>query len=394
MFMATSLPVGGAETLLVNLIRGMNHQQFLPELCCLKKLGLLGTELAEEIPAFAGIMSHKYDLRVLPRLRRLFRERRIDAVVTVGAGDKMFWGRLTAAIEGVPVVVSALHSTGWPDKVGWLNRRLTRITDAFIGVAVSHGRHLVDNEHFPEEKVRVIPNGIDTREFNILGDADYERTLLGLSSTDPVIGIVAALRPEKNHELFLRVATLIRIQLPRAKFLIIGDGPRRDALEDITKRWGLADAVQFLGTRRNVSAILAAMDVVLLTSHNEANPVSVLEAMACSKPVVATRVGSLPESVHDGINGYLVDPDDADQMARRVCNLLQHPRISMAMGEAGRQFVLENASLEGMVRGYEEMLIGLYARKAGGSPMPQVGTEPLESDVVQATVTATPANEE
>ncbi len=149
LFLSTSLPVGGAEVLLANLVRRMDRQRFLPEIGCLKQLGPLGEELAREVPAASMFLCHKFDLRVLPRLVRHFYKQRIDAVVTVGAGDKMFWGRIAARLARVPVIASALHSTGWPDSVGRLNRLLTPITDAFIGVADGHGRHLVESEGFP-----------------------------------------------------------------------------------------------------------------------------------------------------------------------------------------------------------------------------------------------------
>ena len=109
MFVITSMPVGGAETLLVELVRRMDRGRFLPELCCLKYFDPLGEVLAEEIPAFTGLLAHKYDFAVLWRLTRLLRRRRIDAVVTVGTGgDKMFWGRLAGWLAGVPVICSAL----------------------------------------------------------------------------------------------------------------------------------------------------------------------------------------------------------------------------------------------------------------------------------------------
>ena len=132
MFVITSMPVGGAETLLVELIRRLDRGRFSPELCCLKCFDPLGKLLAEEIPAFTGLLAHKYDFAVLWRLVRLMRRRRIDAVVTVGAGDKMFWGRLAAWLVGVPVICSALHSAGLPDHVELPNRLLAPMTDAFI----------------------------------------------------------------------------------------------------------------------------------------------------------------------------------------------------------------------------------------------------------------------
>jgi hypothetical protein len=115
MFMISSMEVGGAEVLLAELVRRMEPCHFLPEICCLKGRGPLGEELAREIPVHHDLLKNKYDLRVWPRLVKILREQRIDAVVTVGAGDKMFWGRLAAKRVGVPVILSALHSTGWPD---------------------------------------------------------------------------------------------------------------------------------------------------------------------------------------------------------------------------------------------------------------------------------------
>ena len=169
MFLITSMPVGGAETLLVNLVRGMSSERFWPSVCCLKSRGPLGDELADDVPVFHDLIRQKYDLRVLPRLTRLFRDRRVDAVVTVGAGDAMFWGRLAARRAGVPVVLSALHPTGRPDSIGRLNRArlMTRWTDGFIGADQAHERHLVDTERFPAEKVHVIPNGVDVEQWSL-----------------------------------------------------------------------------------------------------------------------------------------------------------------------------------------------------------------------------------
>src|SRR4051794_1420536 len=160
MFVQTDMRVGGAEMVTANIIRRLDRGRFAPELCCLKERGALGEELAAEIPVHHGLLSSKYDWRVWPRLTSLLREREIDGVITVGAGDKMFWGRLAARHVGVPVILSALHSTGWPDGVGRLNRLITPITDSFIAVAASHGQFLAKNLGIPASKVAVIPNGV------------------------------------------------------------------------------------------------------------------------------------------------------------------------------------------------------------------------------------------
>jgi glycosyltransferase involved in cell wall biosynthesis len=363
MFLLTDMRIGGAEMLTTNIIRRLDRARFVPELCCLKERGALGEALADEIPVHANLLAGKYDLRVWPRLMRLLRRRQINAVVTVGAGDKMFWGRLAAKRVGVPVIISALHSTGWPDGIGRLNRLLTPITDAFIAVAPSHGRFLIEHERFPAEKVAVVPNGVDTDRFAPNANVAAIRHALGIGERDNVVGIVAALRPEKNHELFLEMARRVRQQVPTPKFLVIGDGPCRAALELIARRLGLESNVMFLGSRDDVPQLLSAIDVFALTSHIEANPVSILEAMSVGRPVVATNVGSVGEAVADGDTGFLVSPGDATAFADRVVQLLRDPARSRAMGAAGRQAVITRWSIQSMVGGYERLIESIYAGK-------------------------------
>ncbi len=373
LFVQTSMPVGGAETLLVNLVRRMDRRVFAPEVVCLKQRGPLGERLAEEgVPVHYGLLSAKYDLGVLPRLTSLMRHRHFGAVVTVGAGDKMFWGRLAARAAGVPVIAAALHSTGWPDGVGRLNRLLTPITDAFIAVAQPHGRFLVEFERFPEAKVRVIPNGVDTDRFAPAPHASAVRDELGVDPTTPLVGILAALRPEKNHDLFLAAASRIRHAVPETKFVVIGDGPERPRIEEAATLLGLYDptdprssALRMLGNRDDVPAVLAALDVLALTSHNEANPVSILEGMSCGLPVVATNVGSVSESVVEGQTGYLVPAGDKRLLSDRIIELLNEPLLGRRMGAVGRQRVIDRSSLDVMVGGYQRLFTDLYRQKTG-----------------------------
>lgn len=363
LFIHSNMPIGGAEVLTANLMRRLDRGRFAPELCCLKERGPLGEILAEEFPVHFGLLSSKYDLHVLSRLTRLLRERQMDAVVTVGAGDKMFWGRLAARRARVPVVLSALHSTGWPDDIGRLNRVLTRTTDCFIAVAPSHGRFLLERERLPANKIAVIPNGVDTWRFAPVPDADAIRRELGISSTAPVVGTVAALRPEKNHELFLEVARRVVEQLPTARFILVGDGPRRGPLEERARELGIAEKVHFLGSRNDVPRLLSAMDVFALTSHNEANPVSILEAMSATRPVVSTNVGSIFEAVREGKTGFLVPAGDPATFTERLVGLLVDPLLCQTMGAAGRQMVVERWSVDVMVQGYERLIETIYARK-------------------------------
>ena len=373
MFVITSMPVGGAETLLVEIIRRMDRQRFLPELCCLKERGPLGEVLAAEgVPVHAGFIdpNNKYDFRVLPRLRRLMKEQRVDAVVTVGTGgDKMFWGRLAAKMTGVPVICSALHSTGLPDHVERMNRLLTPVTDAFIACAEPHGEYLAKHEGCPAERVCVIPNGVDVDRFSPREPDASVRAELGLPAKGPVVGIVAALRPEKDHEKFLKVASLVRHSVPEASFLIVGDGDRRRELESTATKLGLGDSVVFAGTRSDIPEMLAMLDIFLLTSKMEANPVSIMEAMAMERAVVAFDVGSIHQTVLDRETGILVPPGDVQQMAAEVINLINHPEVRGALGRAAREHVVECWSVDAMVGGYERMIEEIYRTKTDALPI-------------------------
>lgn len=369
MFVITSMPVGGAETLLVNMIRRMDPSRCRPHVCCLKEMDVLGEQLADEFPVFYNQIRHKYDVGVMGRLKRLFRENQIDAVITVGAGDKMFWGRLAAKRARVPVILSALHSTGWPDGVGRLNRILTPITDGFIAVAENHGNYLVEQEKFPSEKVFVIPNGVDTQRFQRCEESRVQwRNDLGIPQDAPAVGIVAALRPEKNHPLFLKVAAQINKSHPETHFLIAGDGPGRPELESLSTQLNVQDRVHFLGSVNDIPGLLSTLDLFALTSDNEASPVSILEAMSCSLPVVATDVGSVSQSVIEDRTGFRVPTNHVTAATQAWLKLLNSPKKAKQFGKNGREHVLQYSSLERMTDCYIELISGLYQRKVLNRP--------------------------
>jgi glycosyltransferase involved in cell wall biosynthesis len=212
--------------------------------------------------------------------------------------------------------------------------------------------------------VRVIRNGIDAYRFRSLPDSGIAiRKRLGIPQTAPVCGIVAALRPEKNHLLFLRAAALASQQAPDAHFVLIGDGPERQKLERAVVDTKLAGRVHMLGTRNDIPQLLSAMDVFSLTSHNEANPVSILEAMACEVPVVATRVGSVVESVAHESTGFLVEPGNAEGLAKHWLQVFAEKELASRMGATAREKVIAQGSLDKMVEGYTELISEIYDAK-------------------------------
>lgn len=371
-FIITSLPVGGAETLLVNLVRRLDKSLVQPQVLCLKEAGELGDAIASEVPLQSHLLSGKYDFRILPRLINVFRSQKTDAVVTVGAGDKMFWGRLAAKFAKVPVICSALHSTGWPDGVSRLNRMLTSITDGFIACAQNHAQHLVEREGFPKSKVFMIPNGVDTRRFRPDSAARIRlRADLNLADDVKLIGIVAALREEKNHEQLVLAARDILREHPNTHFVLVGDGPMRSSIERSVGENGLTTHFHLLGSRSDTHLILPGLDAFVLTSKNEANPVSILEALACGIPAVAPRVGSVHETVIHEKTGLLTTPLDPFSTADALSRLLDNAVWSRQLGENGRELVQEFWSLDTMVGGYQKLIATLYNTKALSFGLPE-----------------------
>ncbi len=384
-FVLTSLPIGGAETLLLNMVRTMDRLNFAAEVVCLKDPGELGAVMAAEVPVHSDFIGKKWDVRVLWRLAKHFRQRQADAVITIGAGDKMFWGRLAAKLANVPVICSALHSTGWPDGVGRLNRLLTPITSGFIAVASQHAKHMVSWEKFPENKVFMIPNGVDTNRFkpDVLQRL-WLRKELKLDSSVNLVGIVAALRHEKNHLQFVSAAAQVLQSHPNTHFVIVGDGPERPTIESAIQQTGFQNHFHLLGSRSDTEKIVAGLDVFCLTSRNEANPVSILEALACCVPVVSPNVGSIHETVLPLETGILTEPLDAEETSRAICHLLRSPELAKQLGQNGRNLVVGNWSLEAMVEGYQSLVEQLYNRAALKSGQTLWARQSLQSETPTA----------
>ena len=160
-----------------------------------------------------------------------------------------------------------------------------------FAVAEPHAKYLAAHEGCPARKICVVPNGVDVERFHPRWPNPTLQQEWALDANTPTVGIIAALRPEKNHEMFLYVAALVQRMLPNVRFLIVGDGPRRAELERLAQSLGVADFVHFLGTRSDIPEILSVLSVVLLTSHRR--PIR----FVCSKQWPAKSRSSPRESV-------------------------------------------------------------------------------------------------
>ncbi len=178
---------------------------------------------------------------------------------------------------------------------------------------------------------------------------------------------MASFQEYKGHASLIDATVQILEKFPNTKVLLVGDGPRRSQMENKVSALALSDTIIFTGIRQDVREILPLFDLFVLPSLSEGLPVSILEAMAASKPVVATYVGGVPEAVVDGVTGLLVPPRDPTALAQAIVHLLGDPDLRQQMGQAGRERVLEHFSVERMVERTQNLYEQLLVAKSLGS---------------------------
>jgi glycosyltransferase involved in cell wall biosynthesis len=218
----------------------------------------------------------------------------------------------------------------------------------------------------PAEKIKTIANGIDVQAF------EHGQPLPALSVTGgKVVGTVARLDLQKGFEYLLRAVRELCNSFYGLKVVIVGEGPDRKAIEGMVQEYGLQSNVVLAGQQSDMPGVYAAMDIFVLPSLNEGLPMTILEAMAASKPVVATRVGAIPKVINDGENGLLVDPRDTDGLRNAIASLLADPGKCRRMGEKAHEWVSRNYTSEAMALKYRQLYEGVLGRTELATVPPQ-----------------------
>jgi glycosyltransferase involved in cell wall biosynthesis len=235
------------------------------------------------------------------------------------------------------------------------------VADRIVALSETHRTYLARDLGLPAERFDVISSGVDLRRFDPTVSRDEARLRAGLPAGVPLAGIIAALRPEKNHALFLRAARRVLEGVPNAHFVIAGDGPERARIEQERERLGLGDRVLVLGSRQDVPDLYRALDVAVLSSHPvvETLPVTLMEAAATGTPAVATAVGSVADVVVDGETGYVVPPGDETALAERMRQLLADPARRDRMGLAARARAERAFDERDMLRRYADLFLAV-----------------------------------
>lgn len=370
LFVVNSLDFGGAEKHVIALLNHLDIERFSLSLAYLKDGKTLLSQLDTgrlDGGAFCCHVSTKVDLRAVRMLSEHIREREVDVLLCTNPYS-LLYGWLARHRSGRrPKLIEVFHST----EPGTIKEKLQmvfyqpifRAGDLLIYVCENQ-RTYWRRKGLRAQRDVVIHNGIDLERFTdtfTIEDNAALRRRFGFSATDYLVGLCAAMRPEKAPGDLLTALARLRASGVRAKGLLIGDGPERKGIERKIADLGLEEHVRITGFMEDVRRALAACDVMVLVSHGETFSIAALEAMALGKPMVMTEIGGAREQVVEGETGFLYPCGDITALMLAL-KKLESTELRVAMGRRAREKIVSDFSLEVMVRKYESALLDLVNR--------------------------------
>lgn len=377
LYIITKLELGGAQKQLLSLIGYLDKKRFRPFLFTAED-GLLLPEAmsingltVKKSRWLERLINPLKDLLALIEIYWFIKENNIEIVHTHSSKAGIL-GRLAAKLAKVKVIIHTVHGWGFNNYQTylkrlffiWLERLVAPLTDKLIVVSNYDKQRGLDNHIGNENKYVLIRYGIDYTEFNIK-DQNIRKEL-GIDSRDLVVGMVACFKPQKSPQDFIKLAFLVKRFLPDTKFLLVGDGILRKKIERLISKFNLKTQIILTGWRKDISRILSAIDIFVLTSLWEGLPIAALEAMVFAKPIVATHTGGIAEIVVDGKTGFLVSPQDMIKMSERLVILLKDENLRRVMGQNAKDSLNSIFRIENMVSDTQDLYMNLILRKQIG----------------------------
>ena len=293
------------------------------------------------------------DWRALREIRQCIRADSADLVHTHGYKADLY-GYLAAHREGKPVIATCHNWVGGTAALGIYNRLDRMVLRKFSAIAAVSGdvAQSLLASGIAAGRIRTIANGIRVEAFAGAQPASFPGIQV---SCGKLIGMVARLDFQKGFEYLLLAVRELSRSFAGIKVMIAGEGPDRAAIQSMVRNFGLQSQVLLVGKRNDMPAVYAAMDIFVLPSLNEGLPMTVLEAMASARPVIATRVGAVPSVVRDGETGLLVEPRDVAGLAKAISKLLADPDLGRRLGARAREWVRQNYTSDAMAQKYQQM---------------------------------------
>ena len=353
-----SMARGGQEKMLMDLAlvqKSQGHQVHV--LCVTTKEGPFVARLEEKgIPVYAYNKKTGFSFALLRRLKNEFQSWKIDVVHTHNPVPN-FYGAFAARWAKVPVVVNTRHGMG-EGASSRVYKFSLLFTNKVVFVCNAAQERFINRDIVKASMAQTIYNGVPLEQFTTpISESDKNILLekLGLKPENKIIGLVARLEPLKDISTFLKVAKIVCDKYPLCRFLVVGDGSLKKNLKQEAISLGLEKKAIFLGDRRDVNSLLQIMDIFCLTSISEGMPLTLIEAMASGKPIVATRTGGVSEVVINKLTGYLEEPRDSNRLAKAIMNLINDHKLLKQMGNAGYSRVCKGFHVESMAKNYQKL---------------------------------------
>ena len=359
LYVIPSLEVGGTERQLLTLVSGIAGE-YEVDIVCTRAEGALADALREHATITSLGLGGGWDLRLPSRLREVIDRLRPAIVHTFMFGFD-YPVNVAARDAGVPVLVSSRRQLAeWkkPRHIR-LQRKANQMVDRVVANSEAVARFASEQEALGMERISVIPNGIDLVPGLGAAQEIRLREECGIPVNARVVGIVANFSPVKDHALFVRMAAELARRRNDVHFLMVGDGPLRESVQEQLAREGLTDRCSVLKNVGDARPLFSLMDVSVLCSRNEGCPNAVMESMAAGTPVVASEVGGIPELIENGRTGYLVDSRDPFEFANAVTSLLEDEENRASMGEAAQERCAERFSTARMLDAYRALYTAL-----------------------------------
>jgi glycosyltransferase involved in cell wall biosynthesis len=358
-------------------MKGMNKAAYKADLACApggKLIDLVQGQGMKVIPFknFVQPLHPVKDVLILIDLIRFLKKERYHIVHTHNS-KAGFVGRLAAKSASVPVIVHTVHGFAFHDREpAWrqmlfrnLERLASRWCDRMIFISQPLIEWALQERIVDRQKVLKIYSGIELTHFHPVTEDEKKslRRKWGIREESAVIGIVSKLWEGKGHEILIRAFKELKEEINDALLAIVGEGYLHGRLVNLVHRLGLADSVIFTGFQMDVSEIMATFDVAVLPSLFEGMGRVLLEAMAMEKPVVASRVGGIPDLVHDGVNGILIAPGSVQELTSSLLKTLRNPVMAREMGKQGRKRIKAEFSVDTMVQSIQRVYHELLQKK-------------------------------
>ncbi|MEK6764604.1 MAG: glycosyltransferase family 4 protein [Planctomycetota bacterium] len=356
--------MGGAEISLLNLVKRLNKELFIPHFACSKDGPFIDELRKIEIPPdFVQFPSIRWPnpVQICNTIRNLIdiiKKKQINLIHSNQPRSNLF-GAIAAKIKNIPIV--------WHERCLERGRFDSDNIFSFLPDRIICNSGAVKNRFTKgaktDTKIRTIINGVDLREFNPELNGSIIRKEFNIDEDEPIIGTIGRIDPEKGYECFLESARIILQDFKNVRFLVVGGAFNNPSLEgslyEMSVEKGIDKNTIFTGFRRDIPQLLASMDVVVLPSGIDACSRVLFEAMAMRKPLVATNAGGTPEIVQDGITGLLVKPGDSSGMAKCIKKLLDDKYLAEQYGNAGRKRVETMFTIERNIRETENVYLEL-----------------------------------